>query len=490
MVKQNLKKHWFLLVLILVFLLRLPSLFEPFTYGDEGVYLTLGQAIRKGLVLYRDIHDNKPPLIYLFAALAGSFSVYRILFLVWSFLTVFAFSRFSQVFFKKNLWSVVVATTVFAFLTNLHTFEGNVANAENFMLLPTILGFFCLFRLSRNSKLTWLGAGFFLSLAVLFKIPAIFDFGALMVIAFFLFLEKKKKSYQNFLFYFFYLLLAFLIPIISSLLYYASQNALSQYLKAAFFQNLPYLSSWSGSQLQAGGLPLPLLIRGLLVFLMVVCLYSIRKKISLLSQIILIWFAFTWFACLLSSRPYPHYLIQMLPSLSLALGFLFYSSPKISKEKVIPFLLLLVFPFTIYFFHFWGYKNRPYYTNFYQFVLRKKSLAQYWSDYDGRAHDFYQVATYLKSHTLPSEKIFIWGNDPFIYALAERLPVGRYTVAYHIFDFGQKEKILNQLQEQLPHYLVVDQEEKSPFAEFSLLVERHYALEKQINDFLIYHRLF
>jgi 4-amino-4-deoxy-L-arabinose transferase-like glycosyltransferase len=490
MVKQTLKKHWFLLVLILVFLLRLSSLFEPFTYGDEGVYLTLGQAVRKGLVLYRDIHDNKPPLIYLLAALARTFSVYRILFLVWSFLTVFVFFQFSQAFFKKNFWSVVVATTAFAFLSNLHTFEGNVANAENFMLLPTILGFFCLFRLPRDSKLTWLGAGFFLSLAVLFKVPAIFDFGALMVIAFFLFLEKKKKKFLDLLFNFLFLFAGLLIPITFSLLYYTSQNALSQYLKAAFFQNLPYLSSWSGSQVQAAGLPLPLLIRGLLVFLLVVYLYLIRKKISLVSQIILIWFAFTWFAALLSSRPYPHYLLQVLPSLSLALGFLFYESLKNKKEKIIPFLLLFVFLFTIYFFHFWGYKNLPYYTNFYQFALEKKSLTQYWSDYDERAQDFYQVATYLKSHTLPSEKIFIWGNDPFIYALTERLPVGRYTTTYHIIDFGQKEEILDQLQEQLPRYLVVDQEEKSPFTEFFLFVGKHYALEKQINDFLIYHRLF
>ncbi len=53
-----------LIIILLMILLRIPSLFEPYWYGDEGIYLTLGQAIRKGLLLYRDIHDNKPPLLY------------------------------------------------------------------------------------------------------------------------------------------------------------------------------------------------------------------------------------------------------------------------------------------------------------------------------------------------------------------------------------------------------------------------------------------
>ena len=65
------KREKLLLIIGLLVLLRLPSLFEPAWYGDENIYLTIGQGIRKGMVLYRDITDfpNKPPLIYLFAAL-------------------------------------------------------------------------------------------------------------------------------------------------------------------------------------------------------------------------------------------------------------------------------------------------------------------------------------------------------------------------------------------------------------------------------------
>jgi hypothetical protein len=59
------KNVWFLISAGLIFfLLRLPSLFEPYWYGDEGIYQALGLGINNGRILYRDIFDNKPPFLY------------------------------------------------------------------------------------------------------------------------------------------------------------------------------------------------------------------------------------------------------------------------------------------------------------------------------------------------------------------------------------------------------------------------------------------
>ena len=63
--------EWLVVVLCASVLLRIPSWFEPYWYGDEGIYLTIGQALRKGVILYSQIHDNKPPLLYMMAAVAG-----------------------------------------------------------------------------------------------------------------------------------------------------------------------------------------------------------------------------------------------------------------------------------------------------------------------------------------------------------------------------------------------------------------------------------
>src|SRR5258708_1708183 len=60
------KQFWFLLIIsVIFFFLRLPSLLEPYWYGDEGIYETIGLALSKGRFLYTQIWDNKPPLLYL-----------------------------------------------------------------------------------------------------------------------------------------------------------------------------------------------------------------------------------------------------------------------------------------------------------------------------------------------------------------------------------------------------------------------------------------
>jgi len=55
--KNELKFHkeaWAILILISIFiLLRLPSLVEPYWYGDEGIYQVIGKALNSGRVLYR-----------------------------------------------------------------------------------------------------------------------------------------------------------------------------------------------------------------------------------------------------------------------------------------------------------------------------------------------------------------------------------------------------------------------------------------------------
>ena len=176
-------KKILIFIFIFVFFLRLPSLFEPFTYGDEGIYLTLGQAMRKGVVLYKEIHDNKPPLLYFLAAIAANFSTFRLMLFFWSFLTIYCFFKLAATLFPKKQSAVFLSTGIFAVLSSLHSFEGNVANAENFMMLPTLAGFWLILNAKSSHRVSTFahtrcvfGAGVFFALAALFKIPAAFDF--------------------------------------------------------------------------------------------------------------------------------------------------------------------------------------------------------------------------------------------------------------------------------------------------------------------------
>src|SRR5690606_34290710 len=60
---QSIRKlsHWcntfeaLLILLLTLFVLRIPNLAEPYWYGDEAIYLTIGTALRAGGELYATI---------------------------------------------------------------------------------------------------------------------------------------------------------------------------------------------------------------------------------------------------------------------------------------------------------------------------------------------------------------------------------------------------------------------------------------------------
>lgn len=488
--KKLLLKYWFLLLLVTVFFLRLPSLFEPFTYGDEGVYLTLGMAIRKGLTIYKDIYDNKPPLIYLLGALAGGFWQFRMILFFWSFAAIFFFRQLATTIFKGNNRSVAISTVAFAIFSTIHSFEGNVANAENFMILPIILGFYLLVRKGDEKKVLF-RAGILFSLATLLKVPAIFDFATGMILLLIVFLDKKQKNYLLLLKQYIWILLGFLAPIFITFWWFFLKGALGEYINAAFLVNIPYLSSWIPNKPKVGLLPIPLFGRGLMVML-IALFFLFNKKFSKVSRFLVIWFSLSAFAALLSSRPYPHYLIQVLPSLGLSLGLLFSKEGEVPwlKEKIIPLVLITALVVSLVVFKFWHYANLPYYLNFYQFITGQKNKNQYFSFFGENTIALYKMASYIQSHSSAEEKIFVWGNQPSIYVLSKRLPIGKYTTAYHIVDFDGYKDTIYKLVRNPPRLIVFTGDESRSFSALEGFIQRNYSLAFQDDKAKIFHRNF
>src|SRR3989304_3279658 len=84
--------EWSILLLLFVALLRAPNFVEPYWYGDETIYLTIGTALRSGEVLYKDIVDHKTPLIYMLSMVESQFALKALLF-GWSLISVVVFMR-------------------------------------------------------------------------------------------------------------------------------------------------------------------------------------------------------------------------------------------------------------------------------------------------------------------------------------------------------------------------------------------------------------
>src|SRR6185437_5190831 len=132
---------WVLILLcVAFFFLRLPSIIEPYWYGDEAVYEVIGQSMNHGQLLYRDIWDNKPPLLYgIYAFANGDQTDVKTFSLLIGIVTTLLFYFLSQKIFNKQKVSTAL-TIIFMFLLGTPLLEANIANAEVFILLPTILG--------------------------------------------------------------------------------------------------------------------------------------------------------------------------------------------------------------------------------------------------------------------------------------------------------------------------------------------------------------
>jgi len=475
--------NWLIATLGLVFILRIPSFFEPFSYGDEMIYLTLGEAIRQGLVLYRDIHDNKPPLLYILAAIAGNVFWFRVILAFWNIIYIVIFWVLLKRLLPKNPKGQKVGTFIFAILSTIPLFEGQIANSEVFMIGFSILAFLILLSNNLNTKKI-LGAGIMFSIATLFKVPAAFEMPVIVIL--WLFEEKFnlkgliKVSKKTII-----LFLGFIAPILLTFVWYFSRNGLSEYISAAFAQNVGYLSSWRPDDVQKSFIDrnLPLLIRGFIVFAGVTILYIYRKKLSLTFIFATIWLLLSLFAATLSERPYPHYLMQTVPPLSILVAILF-TTP--NKEQVFSIIPLFIFGVTSFYFKFWYYPTSSYYSRFLELATGRVTIEEYFKKFDTKLPRNYKIAEFLTTMTKPDDRVFVWGSTSTIYALSKRLPPIKYVTDYHVKDFYSPEIVLKDLATS-PPFVIVLLPEADNFPQLKNFLIDNYLRIKTIDNAEIWH---
>lgn len=451
---------WFLIgISVVFFFLRFPSLHEPNWYGDEGIYQTVGIGLNAGQLLYRDVFDNKPPLLYFLYSLVSSdqFMV-RFLSLVFGVLAIITFYFLSKKLFQNRRASFA-ATTLFAVLFGLPLIEGNIANAENFMLFPNILAGLLILKsveLSNQSKRYkyLLSAGFILGLSFLFKIVGLFDFAAFFVFLLFINSSRKlidilkpknlAKEIENLLPF----ILGFIIPITIVSLFFVFNGAFSYYLKAVLFNNIGYVN-YGNKFIIPQGL---LIFKFILLVAFSLFVFFKRKAYGIPFVFISLWLSFSLFNAYFSQRPYTHYVLVLLPAFCLMFG-LFLLNKNYSKTAGILMIgtfiaVLLSFSFYI--------KTIFYYQNFISFAMGGKSVYEYQRFFDRNTPNDYEIAGYINARAKKEDNIFIWGNNAQVYKLTEKLSPSRYTVAYHITNYKDGfDNAREGLEKQKPRFIVI-----------------------------------
>src|SRR2546426_1181291 len=124
---------------LLPILFYLPVMVAPFE-RDEGVYATIAQRLLRGDIPYRDLFDNKPPLIYgwytfSFLLFGESVVAPRIIAAVLLSCTTLALFGQSTMLFPRRV--AYLAAGAFALSTGL-PFVALHANTEAYMLLPPV----------------------------------------------------------------------------------------------------------------------------------------------------------------------------------------------------------------------------------------------------------------------------------------------------------------------------------------------------------------
>ncbi len=493
------------LLFALVVFLRIPSYFEPYWYGDESIYLTVGTALNQGKTLYRDIVDHKTPIIYYLARVPNQLS-FRILLTLWMFPVVAAFFYITtKVLKKKRLAWIATATLIVA--TTLPTCEGMIPNGELFVLGFFLPGLALLYSVIQTAKLqqypslkvsTFLHmhqlvalarctlnlkkqlllivAGFLFGCAVLTKVPAIFDvIAAYLLVAFFILgikrnLTSKKLNLSRLiqlLVIYFWLTLGFVAPIVISVAYFTLLGAFGDYLAFGLLYNFHYTSTW----VPASTLPITTLffsLKGKLLILSVITIIVVylRKK---LPPIFLFAIAWTWWSAIaasLSNRPYPHYFIQVIPAVLLLL-FLFIDTipTKFQKELsqlktygIQSFLFTVTIGMLIFInitLGLWSnrYSTTKYYQRFLSLLNGSVTLASYQDSFDSLVADNRQAAKLIKSEN-PNE-IFIWGTNPSLYAQTHTSPANKFTVLFHVADLGLYQETVEAVVANSPEFFIV-----------------------------------
>ncbi len=474
-----------ILVIIGLFLIRLPSLLEPLWYGDEAIYLTIGQEINRGGLLYVDAFDHKTPGIYYLAAwsmklLGETIWSFKFLLAVWLVPTLIAFHYLTNFLFDKK--TAILSTLILALFLATPMFEGNIVNSEILMILPTSIAIIL------GLKKRYFLSGIFFSLALLLKFPAIFDFGAFFI---FLALTFDQRHYLVTIKNLVRLTLGLAIPFGLTFVYFASQGALAAYINNAFLFNLTY-TNYGNEFIIPNGL---LVVKALPLF--TVFVYFLWRvftdkgrrfgtKVGY-SEFLIIWLVFSYYGTVFGGRTYIHYLIQPIAPLAIILGRSI-STKEFRRLGLTVVGITLILTVALGFLPLRGfpYFNPLYYLNFTRFALNNTSVEEYQNSFDPNTARNYSIASLLQRSD-PEDTIYLWANQPSIYFLADRRGASKYITAFHVTGSDPaKKEVVQDLRKNEPKYIVVDGKGPSTFPELDTFIHSRYNLFAISENFLIY----
>ena len=425
--RLTLSRHALLGNLPLILLCLLPIfLYVPFAASpferDEGVYATIAQGLLNGDVPYRDLFDNKPPLVYGWYALSfllfgESVVAPRVLAaLILSCTTLAIFGQARALFSRRIAY---VAAGVFAIATGL-PFIALHANTEAYMLLPLVTSLVTFTVGMRRDRLLWFAlTGALGGLAVMTKQVAIWNLVALAFMALVWRWRSTDLGWRT------------IKPVLSLLAGSAAAitliatpffavGALDDLIYANFSYNRLYVGALTFGDrlgnLGQGGLfvlavAAPLILGGVLGLLALLK----RQRRSSADYLLIAWAVASALGVITGGRFFPHYFLHLVPAMAILSAIVVSERlNKLPKSVLAIGVLLAVVSLGINAVLYaapWRAQQRVAETVFYQKRWEESSQA---------------LGAYIEARTSPEDTIFNIGRESQIYFYADRQPAVQY----------------------------------------------------------------
>lgn len=484
------------IILIMAFAIRIPFFSVP-PERDEGTYATVTKVVLDGGTPYKDVFTTRAPGVYyiyaLFIKVFGERTeALRIGSAIFATLTTFIIFKFASDLYGNGIG--LLAALLYALFSSGPLIQGSFANCEAFMMLPAVAATY-LFYLGYKRQVNhyFVLAGIFSGAAYLIKEAVLPNF-----LIFFLFLPVCQKDVLKIaglgllLKRYVYLIIGFAIPIITFFLYLAFNNALYDYLQIIYSWNKGYgqydLDVFLSRFVSRGVYLLGREYSFLWLTSAVAIIVMAVKGRNIDNAYVLLWTLSSFAGVCLGSMFWPHYFIQMIPSLSIAAAYGLAGIYKGFKDgrlwiKImslapVPLLLLSI-----------GYAVYTDYRFYLIYTPDEISTNIYGSDIFVNSK---KVAAYLKEHTVPSDYIYQNRWEPEIYFLAQRRSPSKYIDHISVSAAPNPVKAINELRDDLftknPKYIVWYQPRPGEVPEFVVwpIVQLRYILETEIGGIKLY----
>jgi 4-amino-4-deoxy-L-arabinose transferase-like glycosyltransferase len=443
-----------LLLCLIPILLYLPFLGTPFE-RDEGVYATIAQGLLDGKVPYRDLFDNKPPLVYGWYAisfLVFGESVVAPRLVAAAFLSLTSVVLYQQARLVVPQTAARIGALLFALSTGL-PWVALHANTEAYMLLPLVssLMFFTI-GMKRGGHRWFFIAGLLAGMAMMTKQVAVWTLLALAALAFVYHRRNALTPWQATA-PTIWLLTGATLFVGAIALPFALNGALDDLLYANLGYNWVYMGFISNAQRLANlgygllffcAVAAPL-VAGALAGLIVIW----KRRASATDYLLILWGAASVVGVASGGRFFPHYFLQLTPALAVFTGVLLYerffkeNHAALSKPAVAIATLVIVASIgttTVLYLAPTQAEEQVSHSVFNQ------------KEWEASSED---LGHYLRSRTGPNDTVFNYGRESQVYFYADREPAIPYFYDWAIqYQAVPMDEVLARLRDAKPAYIV------------------------------------